>query len=157
MTHPAETRRRALELMARPDLLLDDIAAETGVNRRTLYRWALAANLPPRSRGHRSIYTAADRDRAVEMYTRGDPMAQISAAIGASSHAIRQWVLAAGHPLRRTHTNARIDTREAVSLQATYGTREAAEILECSMGTIRYHMRRAEVLAIRAKIRGRSD
>lgn len=157
MSHTAATKRRALRLLQRPGLALQDITAELGVARKTLYNWAREAGLPLRSRGHGSIYTARDKAKAVRLYLQGETMWQIGGLTGASPHAIRQWVQAAGHPLRRTHTNARIDTQEAVALAEEHGASGAAEILGCAVSTIRYHQERARVLAVRAKVRGKVD
>lgn len=152
MKHNPATRRQAIELLARPELTLEDIAARVGANRRTLYNWARAAGLPLRSRAHGSIYTPAVKRKAVRLYQQGETMAEIGAQTGASVHAIREWAKAAGVPLRRTHTNARIDTNEAVRLAKEHGARGAAELLGCAVSTIRYHQDRAVVLAIRAKL-----
>lgn len=153
MTYSNATVRRALALLGKPMLALADIEARTGVCRKTLYRWARAAGLPPRSRAHGSIFDAKTRRLAVRLYRQGLTMDQIGARTGASKHAIRQWARASGEPLRATHTRSRIDHQQAVALQAQHGTREAARLLQCSESAVRYHVERARRLAVRTGLR----
>lgn len=143
MAYDPSTRRLALRLLRRPGLVLADIEARTGVNRRTLREWARKAGIDPRPRGDQTLYPAETRKRAVDMYLEGKRMSAISAATGASSASIRVWVQAAGHPLRRTHTNARLDPRTVLELDREHGPKRAAELLGCSQGSIHYHRKRA--------------
>lgn len=154
MKHDAKTRRAALRLLARPQFVLADIVAITGVTRRTLQSWARAAGMPPRPRGARpSIYPAKTRRLAVRLYLQGVKMRTIGAATGAGTWSIREWVRAAGHPLRETHTSGRLDTAEVVALAEQHGHNRAAEILGCSPGSVAYHRQRAIRLRVREELR----
>lgn len=144
MRHTTKTRQAALRLLGRPGYTLGEIAAITGTTRRTLQAWARAAGLPPRVRGARpSIFGPAVRRRAVGLYLAGTKMRTISAQVGACAHEIRKWVRAAGHPLRTTHTCGRLSTARVVALANRFGSKGAAEILGCSVGSVGYHRAKA--------------
>lgn len=152
MTHLATVRADALRLYEEPGLTMGEIEDLTGVSRRTISRWAREAGLPQRSRARPAIFTAKTREKAVRLYLEGLPMYKIEAATGACDTSIRTWVRDAGHPLRSTHTNARLDTHQVVELAEQHGPKRAAEILGCSVGSIRYHRERAVVLRVRERL-----
>ena len=152
-SHSATTRREALRRLGRGDPPRD-VSDALAVPLHTLRHWAREAKLPPRSRAHEVLFGPQVRARAVRLYQAGVKVRTISARTGACAGSIRQWVRDAGHPLRATHTNARLDTQQVVELAAQVGPAAAARSLGCSVASVHYHRQRALVLRVRAELRG---
>lgn len=148
----AATRRLALRMYQRGEDY-DTIRARTGAARSTLRRWAAAAGIPGRSTRKRiDVYPDAVVRKAVRLYVAGAKMRTISAKTGASMFAIRGWVRKAGHVVRRTHTNGRLDTAEVVALVKKLGPAAAARKLGCALGSVQYHVEKARREQVRAEL-----
>lgn len=129
------------------------IRARTGAARSTVRRWAAENGIPGRSTcKHTDVYPEAVRRKAVRLYIEGVKMRTISAKTGACQYAIRGWVSKAGHPLRSTHTNGRLDTAEVVALAKRVGPAAAARELGCVIGSVQYHVEKAQRERVRAEL-----
>jgi transposase-like protein len=153
-SHDQETRDHAMALWHDKSLGIDDLEAATGVSRKTLRRWARAANLPHRWRG-RSVFSAEVKARAVALYLQDPPlkMRTIEAKTGMDEQTIRDVVKAAGHTLRRTHTNARLKTNDVMAAVERRGSiAAAARELGCVPSSVQYHIEKARREKVRAEL-----
>jgi len=142
--HDEATRAEAIRLYRdRHDLEVEDIALRVGASRRSVQTWARAAGVPPRPPKTPEAFDSRTKAKAVRLYLRGEKMWRIEGATGMGEGSIREAVRKAGHTLRSSHTNGRVDTEDALRLAKRLGPAEAARRLECHQTTIQYHVRKA--------------
>jgi transposase-like protein len=94
-----EADRRAAVKLYKAGAPEDEIAAQFGVSRNTVRRWAREANVPPRM--PTSPFTKRERDRALKIWSDPNITAdELGKRAGASPSTVRKWARAARMPSR---------------------------------------------------------